>query len=101
MDTVLDAAIETSSSTLTSTAHDAIDRLYWEMTAEGYKAMAPSVEVAVMDRLIIEGGKQGALEFEAKRCVKCGGELSYQPYVKGRSYRSWTVCRVCGRVREF
>jgi len=99
METVVEAVI--LEIPLTSAARDAIDRLYWEMTAEGYKAMAPSVEIAVMDRLIIEGGKRGALEFKAKKCVKCGGELSYQPYVRERSYRSFTICTRCGRVREF
>ena len=93
--------LEVSPVVLTSKARDAVDRLYWEMTAEGYEARAPSAEVEEMDRLVIEGGKRGALEFKAKSCIKCGGELLYQPYVKGRSYRSWTVCRVCGRVKEF
>jgi len=98
METTLDVQVDT---VLTSTARDAIDRLYWEMEAEGYRAGAPSEEVEEIDRLVIEGGDQGAVCFKPKSCVKCGGELSYQPYVKERSYRSFTICTRCGRVREF
>jgi hypothetical protein len=94
--------LETANPPVTSQAAEAIDRLYLEMGAEGWKAGARSEEVEVTDRLMIEGGRyDGGMTWRAKRCNRCNGRLSYHPFTRGREYRPFTICLRCGRTREF
>lgn len=63
------------------------------MTAQGYKCIAPNIEVVFIDTEIIARLK----------CPKCHNKMECEPYsmVTPFSYRAFAVCSKCEYWEEF
>lgn len=75
----------------------ALSDLVLTMLGDGYECKAPCQETHDLDAGIVAKWP----------CVRCKGQLHYEPFVlrdkddEMVSYRAFMVCKVCGKVQEF
>lgn len=63
-----------------------------QLQEEGYEPGAPNADSAALDRGVARESS----------CIECGHTgLSYEGWLRGRSYRAVAICPECGFREEF
>ncbi len=68
---------------------------------QGYRAGFPPLNMALVEAGQPDGAEIDRTVAEETPCVKCGGGMTYHPFVARNSYRAFAVCTQCREAIEF